>query len=200
MDLRGSIQKLYGEKADELKSFPPPRADASGLSPQSRILQRLPQLERLIQDLVELPRTSTSPTGGKKIFIGHGRSHLWLRLKEFLSARLALPCEEFNSDPAQGIHTTDRLEVMLQQAGMAFLVMTAEEKHADGTLHARPNVIHEVGLFQARIGPRRAIVMIEDGCSSFSNLSGLTTIRFPVGDIDARFEDVRRVLEREGFA
>jgi len=88
---------------------------------------------------------------------------------------------------------------MLSQAGMAFLVMTAEEKHADGTLQARPNVIHEVGLFQARLGPRRAIVVIEQGCAEFSNLSGLTTVRFPSGDIAARFEDVRRVLEREGF-
>lgn len=67
-------------------------------------------------------------------------------------------------------------------------------------MHARPNVIHEVGLFQARLGPRRAIAMIEDGCVEFSNLSGLTTVRFPPGDIAARFEDVRRVLEREGVA
>ena len=26
--------------------------------------------------------------------------------------------------------------------------MTAEDEHADGTKHARENVIHEVGLFQ----------------------------------------------------
>ena len=88
----------------------------------------------------------------------------------------------------------------MAQAGIAFLVMTAEDKHADGTVHARENVVHEVGLFQGRIGSRRAIVMIEEGCVKFSNLDGLTLIMFPANDIAARFEEVRRVLEREGFA
>jgi predicted nucleotide-binding protein len=63
---------------------------------------------------------------------------------------------------------------MLSQAGVAFLVMAAEEEHRDADLHARPNVIHEVGLFQGRLGLRRAIVMLEDGCSEFSNISGLS--------------------------
>ncbi|GBE51788.1 putative nucleotide-binding protein containing TIR-like domain protein [bacterium BMS3Bbin14] len=198
--LRSVLAKVYGLKADQLNCFPPPGHDDLGLSPQVRITKRLAQTEKLVRELQALPYTTVSPSNGKSIFIGHGRSLLWLKLKEFMTERLVLPCEEFNSEPTPGIHTTDRLEAMLSRAGMAFLVMTAEEKHADGTLHARPNVIHEIGLFQARLGPHRAIVMIEDGCTEFSNLSGLTTIRFPSGDVAARFEDVRRVLEREEFA
>jgi predicted nucleotide-binding protein len=77
--------------------------------------------------------------------------------------------------------------------------MTAEEEHLDATLHARPNVIHEVGLFQGHLGLTRAIVLLEEGCSEFSNIIGLSQIRFPHGDIRARFEEVRRVLEREGL-
>ena len=80
---------------------------------------------------------------------------------------------------------------------MAFLVMTAEDEHADGTRHARQNVVHEIGLFQAALGWRRAIVMLENGCSRFSNLDGLTTIDFPSGDIMARSEEIRGVLTRE---
>lgn len=198
--LRSVLMKVYGAKADHLNYFPGPGRDDPGLSTQARLIRRLDQLERLVRELHGLPQATLSPSSGKKIFIGHGGSLLWLKLKEFITERLALPCEEFNSEPTPGIHTTDRLEAMLSQAGMAFLVMTAEEKHADGTLQARPNVIHEVGLFQARLGPQRAIVVLEEGCTGFSNLSGLTTVRFPSGDIAARFEDVRRVLEREGFA
>lgn len=198
--LHSVLINIYGMKAEQLNYFPPPGRDDPGLSPQVRVTQRLVQLDKLVRVLQEFPQTTPSPSSLSKIFIGHGRSLLWLKLKEFITERLALPCEEFNSEPTPGIHTTDRLETMLSQAGMAFLVMTAEEKHADGSLQARPNVIHEVGLFQARLGPHRAIVMIEDGCAEFSNLEGLTTIRFPSGDIAARFEDVRRVLEREGFA
>ena len=51
---------------------------------------------------------------------------------------------------------------MMSQAGFAFLIMTAEDEMADSSVQARPNVIHEVGLFQGKLGPRRAIVLIEE--------------------------------------
>jgi predicted nucleotide-binding protein len=66
-------------------------------------------------------------------------------------------------------------------------------------MHARLNVIHEAGLFQGRLGFAKAIVMLEDGCTEFSNIAGLGQIRFPAGNISAKFEEVRRVLEREGL-
>jgi hypothetical protein len=40
---------------------------------------------------------------------------------------------------------------------------------------------------------------LENGCEEFSNIQGLGQIRFSKGDITASFEEVRRVLEREGF-
>lgn len=88
---------------------------------------------------------------------------------------------------------------MLDAAVFAFLVMTAEDEHADTTRHARENVIHEVGLFQGRLGFRRAIVLLEDGCSEFSNIQGLGQIRFPKGNIKAKSEEIRDVLKREGL-
>jgi hypothetical protein len=131
------------------------------------------------------------------IFIGHGHSPLWRELKDFIADRLRLPWTEFNSEEPAGYETTERLQIMLSQATFAFLIMTAEEEHKDTTVHARPNVIHEIGLFQGRLGLRRAIVLLEEGCSEFSNIRGLTYIKFPRGDISARFESVRNVLERE---
>jgi predicted nucleotide-binding protein len=77
--------------------------------------------------------------------------------------------------------------------------MTAEDEHADATRHARENVVHEAGLFQGRLGFRRAIILLEEGCAEFSNIVGLSQIRFPKGNIRACFEDVRAVLEREGL-
>ena len=74
--------------------------------------------------------------------------------------------------------------------------MTAEDEHADGTQHARENVIHEIGLFQGRNGFERAIVLAEEGCTEFSNIHGLNQIRFPDGDLLARSEQIRQVLER----
>jgi predicted nucleotide-binding protein len=59
------------------------------------------------------------------------------------------------------------------------------------------NVVHEAGLFQGRLGFRKAIVLLEEGCEPFSNIDGLGQIRFPRGRISACFEQVREVLERE---
>lgn len=42
-------------------------------------------------------------------------------------------------------------------------------------------------------------MLLEEGCKEFSNIQGLGQIKFPQGNISAAFEDVRRVLEREGL-
>jgi hypothetical protein len=60
-------------------------------------------------------------------------------------------------------------------------------------------VIHEAGLFQGRLGFKKAIILLEDGCSEFANIHGLGQIRFPKGNITPAFEEIRRVLERENI-
>jgi hypothetical protein len=143
--------------------------------------------------------TDTRPLQNNKIFIGHGHSGVWRELKDFLQDRLGLEYEEFNSESAAGTSTTERLEAMMDGATFAFVIMTAEDERTDGTVHARENVIHEAGLFQGRLGFKRSIILKEDGCQEFSNISGLTHIPFPKNRISAAFEEIRRVLEREGI-
>ena len=139
------------------------------------------------------------PIAQRKIFIGHGRSNDWRDLKDLLQDRLNLEWDEFNRESTAGITTIARLEVMLNEASFAFLVMTAEDEHHDSTLHARENVIHEAGLFQGKLGFQKAIILLEEGCAEFSNIKGLTYIPFPKGNIRAISEEIRRVLEREGI-
>lgn len=136
---------------------------------------------------------------GTNVFIGHGRSHVWKDLKDFIQDRLHLPWDEFNRVPVAGLTNTLRLSQMLDDAAIAFLIMTGEDEKTDGEIHARMNVVHEVGLFQGRLGFEKAIVLLEDGCAEFSNINGLNQIRFPKGKISAKFEDIRRVLERENL-
>lgn len=131
------------------------------------------------------------------VFIGHGRSAAWRDLKDFLHDRLGLQWDEFNRETPAGQATKERLEEMLDKASFAFLVMTAEDEQADGSVQARANVIHEAGLFQGRLGFERAIILLEEGCSEFSNIVGLGQIRFPRGNIMGKSEEIRRVLERE---
>ena len=134
-----------------------------------------------------------------KIFIGHGRSPQWRELSAFIQDRLKLNWDEFNREPVAGLSVPERLQNMLEQATFALLVMTAEDEHADSTLHARENVIHETGLFQGCLGFKRAIVLLEEGCQEFSNIQGLVQIRYPSSCIKACFEEIRGVLEREGL-
>ena len=136
---------------------------------------------------------------GTKVFIGHGQSSLWKDLKDFVQDRMYLPWDEFNRVPVAGITNTVRLSQMLDGAAIAFLIMTAEDEQADGKQRARQNVIHEAGLFQGRLGFERAIILLEEGCEEFSNIQGLGQIRFPNGNISAIFEEIRKVLEREGL-
>lgn len=136
---------------------------------------------------------------GTNVFIGHGRSPLWRELKDFVEDRLHLPADEFNRVPVAGVTNIARLSEMLEAAAIGFVIMTAEDETNEGAMRARMNVIHEVGLFQGRLGFSRGIVMLEDGCEEFSNIQGLGQIRFPKGRISAAFEDVRQVLEREGI-
>lgn len=140
-----------------------------------------------------------SETVGTNVFIGHGRSPLWKDLKDFFKDRLRLPYDEFNRVPAAGVANIVRLAEMLDSAAIAFLVMTGEDETAEGKMNARMNVIHEVGLFQGRLGFMRAIVLLEEGCEEFTNIQGLGQIRFPKGNIGAIFEEIRQVLEREGI-
>lgn len=172
-------------------------------SPFQAATQLAKVCRRAARHLERLADMSTSIAAGSaqggKIVIGHGGSPLWRELKDFISDRLNLDWDEFNRVPTAGVGTVDRLREMLGSASMAFLVATAEDESAEGVLRARQNVVHEIGLFQGRLGFGRAIVLLEEGCEEFSNIHGLGQIRFPTAHISACFEEVRRVLEREGL-
>lgn len=131
------------------------------------------------------------------IFIGHGRSKVWKDLKDFLNDRLNLSWDEFNRESPAGVTTKERLEEMLNRAKFAFLIMTAEDEQSDGKKYSRQNVVHEIGLFQGKLGFTKAIVLLEEGCEEFSNIIGLGQIRFPQNNIETKFEEIRKVLERE---
>ncbi len=102
--------------------------------------------------------------------------------------------------PIAGVTNIARLAEMLNHARIALLVLTAEDETADGSERATQNVVHEAGAFPRPLGFARAIILLEEGCEEFSNIQGPGQIRFPRGQIAAAFEDVRRVLEREGLS
>lgn len=136
---------------------------------------------------------------GSKVFIGHGgASNEYLKLGVWLGDQ-GLEWEVFDRQPTAGMSTKERLLEMLDNAQIAFLLMTPEDENAQGKMNARANVIHEVGLFQGRLGWMKAIVLLEEGCEGFSNIEGVGQIRYPKGNIKAVFDEIREVLKREGI-
>lgn len=197
--VRFALRKLVGSESALLAAWPTGDTPVPADKAREVLLERLGRLERVVDAVATAGERVLVPCRGNRVFIGHGRSPLWRELKDFLNDRLSLPWDEFNRESVAGVATTERLTQMLDAAAFAFLVMTAEDEHADASLHARENVVHEVGLFQGKLGMRRAIILLEQGCQVFSNIHGLSYISFPRGHIASAFEEIRRVLEREGL-
>jgi len=195
--VRAQLKKLFGASSEVVKAWPGPDDLVQEGRQKEIFCLQIGTLESLIAGVSSSAQRALVPNSGNRVFIGHGRSPVWRELKDFLQDRLRLPWEEFNRESTAGVATTTRLEEMLAAATFALLIMTAEDEHADARLHARENVIHEVGLFQGKLGTRRAIILREEGCQVFSNIHGLTYIGFPKGMIGAAFEEIRLVLERE---
>ena len=90
---------------------------------------------------------------------------------------------------------------MAGRARFAILVMTGEDvvagEDGEDELRARQNVVHEVGLFQGRLGWERAIVVTEKNVTGFSNLQGINQLRFERGNIKETYGDVLATLKRE---
>jgi hypothetical protein len=194
--VRNALRDIFGETSPTFLAWPT-QDTVPEVHFREMLLEWLGRLESLLESVTSSAERAVSASGGNRIFVGHGRSPVWLELRHFLENRLSLKCEEFNSESTAGVGTTERLTEMLAKSGFAFLIMTGEDEHADAKLHARENVVHEVGLFQGRLGMKRAIILKEEGCQVFSNIHGLTYIGFPKGNIKGAFEEIRMVLERE---
>ena len=85
------------------------------------------------------------------VFIGHGKSEQWRDLKDHLHDKHGYKDQSYRSS-THIIMYRDILEDMMAKSFMTILVMTGEDKDENGNLHARENVIHELGLFQGKLG------------------------------------------------
>jgi predicted nucleotide-binding protein len=131
-----------------------------------------------------------------QIFIGHGRNKLWRDIKDHLSEKHGFKVTAYETGARAGLHIVDVLKDVQKSTGFAILVMTAENKDIDEVMHARENVIHEIGLFQGQLGTNRAIVLLEEGCIPFSNLAGVQCISFSKDNIKETFGDVLATIRR----
>lgn len=133
----------------------------------------------------------------RKIFIGHGGSLQWRDLKDHLHDQHGYDVVAYETGARSGHTIRDIIAEMLDSSSFAILVMTGEDTMEDGTVRARQNVIHEIGLFQGRLGFTKAVVLKEEETEEFSNIHGVNQIRYTKGNIKETFGDVLAVLKRE---
>lgn len=86
---------------------------------------------------------------------------------------------------------------MLSKSSFALLVMTGEDRDENGNLRARQNVIHELGLFQGKLGFSRAIILLEEDTEEFSNIHGIHQLRYGKHNIKETFGEILATLKRE---
>lgn len=132
-----------------------------------------------------------------KVFVGHGHSTQWRDLKDHLHDKHGLDVLAYETGARAGLTIRDVLDNLLAESSFAVLVLTGEDRDASGDIHARENVIHELGLFQGRLGWLKAVALVEEGISEFSNIHGLQQIHFHKDNIQETFGEVLATIKRE---
>jgi predicted nucleotide-binding protein len=132
-----------------------------------------------------------------RVFIGHGGSKLWARLKTYLQDELGLATLHYESESHVSESIINVLDRMLDESTFAILILTAEDETREGSRRARQNVVHEAGLFQGRLGFSKVVLLRQEGLEDFSNVAGLQYIRFRGEQIEETFYELQRVLIRE---
>ena len=132
-----------------------------------------------------------------RIFIGHGSNPLWHDLKDHLQDKHDFEVITYETGARAGHEIRDVLEEMLNKSSFAILVFTGENEDLEGKLHVRENVIHELGLFQGKLGFRKAIVLLEEGVEKFSNIDGVQYIPFQKDNIKETYGDIIATIKQK---
>ncbi len=178
-------------------SFEPPCSNVSVAAPERSIIESIYQIFDNWAPKCILPVDKRPRKDEPVVFIGHGKSEQWRDLKDHLHDKHGYKIEAYEVGTRSGHAIRDILEDMMAKSSVAILVMTGEDKDENGNLHARENVIHELGLFQGKLGFTHAIIILEEGTSEFSNIHGINQIRYSKNNIKETFGDVVATLKRE---
>jgi predicted nucleotide-binding protein len=133
------------------------------------------------------------------IFVGHGRSLVWRELEAYLREE-GYPNIAFETESRTSEHIVDILKGFLDKATFAIIVVTAEDETATGTTRARQNVIHEIGLFQGRLGFDKVVILKQEDAEPFSNSDGLQYIGFRGNAIDQTFHKLGKALQKASIS
>lgn len=131
------------------------------------------------------------------VFISHGgKSKVWQELARYIEKKLDIETYELSEQINKGRAVIEKLEdILCEKCDYAIVILTAEDELNDGTLRARQNVIHELGLCHGVLGREHILILRQKGVDIFSNISGLVYEEFEGDNIKSVFHKVIEHLE-----
>ena len=160
---------------------------------------QLETLLRTIDQIFEVRANSElaipeSESPSPRVFISHGGASDWHEVQAYIERDIKIPTLELAQEPNLGRTVLQKLEQEAAGCTSAVIVMTGEDKDAEGNLRARENVLHEIGFFQGKYGLSAVCLLHEEGTNIPSNIHGLVYIPFPKGCVEATFGALTREL------
>jgi len=179
------------------------------LNPTKELTLFLPEKKR--KDLAELQKLQNKneneiiidgidclkarhPKGISKIFLGHGHNQVWVQIEKYIK-ELGYNVESFETQKYNSPRIFDKLIKLLNECNVAVMVMSGDDSNSNGTIHARQNVVHEIGLFQGRYGLERVIMFRQSNVEVFSNIGGFLTISYENEPNKENFEELKNILD-----
>lgn len=132
------------------------------------------------------------------IFLGHGRSNEYMKVALHITEEFEANTDRFERNKVIGGQVVSTLNNMMNNADFAVIVATAEDQALE-SVRTRQNVIHEIGLFQGKLGFDKVAVLYEEGVEMFSNNSGILFATFATGKIESTFGELDKTLRAAGF-
>jgi predicted nucleotide-binding protein len=131
-----------------------------------------------------------------RVFITHGRSELWQKVKVFIEEELQFQTTVL-VDRFRGAVIFDKLEDAAWDCDCAVAIATPDDPEVEGRpARARQNVVHEIGYLQALFADRELVVILKEASVEwFTNVQGIEYIEFESKKIKKAFPKLREALE-----
>lgn len=137
----------------------------------------LDYLREAISDiLVANPELESNPEPrklGNRVFIIHGHDEGLKAQVQLLLQRAGVSNLVLHEIPDKGRTIIDKLEQESQGANYAIALMTPDDVIEGGEARARQNVVLEIGYFMGVLGKERLRLLVKDGVTVPSDLSGI---------------------------
>lgn len=139
---------------------------------------------------------SVLPAG---VFIVHDESPYWRGVRDFIAGSCRLPTYELSSLEMDENNLEEVMQERLNRCSFAVCLLSRQNRPAGDQTRADQNIVYQAGIFQGRYGFGRVAILVEEGCDTFSNISGLVRMGFSSGQVESTFLELERMLKREGL-